>query len=231
MHMSDPVPASRREAGGGDEDGIWSQVFAPPAAPTSRPALFLDRDGVIVEDVGHLHRVADIRLIAGAAQVIACANQRSVPAVIVTNQSGLGRGLFRWDEFVAVQGEILRRLAAAGARVDAVFACPFHPAARPPYRHPDHPARKPNPGMLLTAARRLGLDLRASWIVGDRARDLAAGRTAGLAGGMLVGAGRGDDAVEQTAALALAAAPHFQVLIGAGVADACALPLLAGPPP
>lgn len=222
--MFDPGP------GGANEDGVWSQVFVPLPAGERRPALFLDRDGVIVEDVGYLHREADIRLIAGAAEAIVRANQQRFPAVIVTNQSGLGRGLFGWDAFVAVQDEIMRRLGAMGARVDAVFVCPFHPAARPPYRHPDHPARKPNPGMLLTAARRLGLDLQASWIVGDRARDLQAGRAAGLAGGMLIGAGRDDDAEEQTAALALAAPEHFQVALGTGVMDACALPLLNGVP-
>ncbi|MCW5699084.1 MAG: HAD-IIIA family hydrolase [Rhodospirillales bacterium] len=208
-----------------DADGIWFQVFEDAPAETHRAALFLDRDGVIVEEVGHLCRVEDVRLVAGAGDTIAAANTLNIPVVVVTNQSGIGQGLFDWLDFFAVQKEIARRLGALGARIDAVFACPFHPSGRPPYRHPDHPARKPNPGMVIAAARRLRLDLGASWIVGDRVRDLLAGRNAGLAGGMLVGTGYGGKAEEREALKAVDGAAEFAVRTGNSIADARTLPL------
>jgi D-glycero-D-manno-heptose 1,7-bisphosphate phosphatase len=213
-----------------DDQGLWVQVLRRPEGPARRSALFLDRDGVIVEEVDHLNRAEDVRLIDGAAAVIAAANRRGIPVVVITNQSGIGQGLFGWDAFIAVQTRILADLAAEGAFVDGVFACPHHPKALPPYRHPDHPARKPNPGMLLGAAERLPLDLAASWIIGDRTRDLAAGRRAGLAGGLLVSTGYGDRQGEREAALSLAKDGGFRVRVGASVAAALtAVPLLGDP--
>ncbi len=209
-----------------DDDGLWVQVLRDPPGPARRAALFLDRDGVIVEEVGHLARVEDVRLIDGAAAVIAAANRRRIPVVVASNQSGIGRGLFDWQAFIDVQNRILDALATADAHLDAVFACPHHPRAAPPYGHPDHPARKPNPGMLQRAATLLVLDLARSWIVGDRARDLEAGQRAGLAGGLLVTTGYGAGADEQTAALALAQDGRFRVRIGTSVAAALdAVPL------
>ena len=214
------------EGAGIDDEGLWVQVLRSPEGQARRPALFLDRDGVLVEEVDHLNRVEDVRLIDGAAEVIAAANLKGIPVVVVTNQSGIGQGLFSWDAFIGVQSRILADLAAAGAFVDGVFASPHHPKALPPYGHPDHPARKPNPGLLLAAAERLPLDLSASWIVGDRMRDLAAGRKAGLAGGLLVSTGYGGRQGEREAALALAKKGRFRVLIGASVAAALtAVPL------
>jgi len=210
-----------------DGEGLWVQVLRRLEGPARRSALFLDRDGVIVEEVDHLHRAEDVRLIDGAASVIATANRRAIPVVVVTNQSGIGQGLFGWDAFIAVQTRILADLAAEGAFVDGVFACPHHPKALPPYDHPDHPARKPNPGMLLGAAERLPLDLATSWIIGDRTRDLAAGRGAGLAGGLLVSTGYGHQQGEREAALSLAEDGRFRVRVGASVTAALtAVPLL-----
>lgn len=212
-----------------DGQGIWVQVLRRPEDPARRPALFLDRDGVLVEEVDHLHRAEDVRLIDGAAEVIAAANLRGIPVLVVTNQSGIGQGLFGWDAFIGVQARILDDLAAEGAFVDGVFACPHHPKALPPFDHPDHPARKPNPGMLFAAAEKLPLDLAGSWIIGDRTRDLAAGRHAGLAGGLLVSTGYGGQQGEREAALSLAKDGGFQVLVGASVAAALtAIPLLGG---
>jgi len=170
------------------EDGIWCQVSprSPGVAPEPRRALFLDRDGVLVEDPGYLHRPEELRLMPGAGELIAAANRRGCAVVLVTNQSGIGRGYYGWPDFAATQERLEQALAAQGGFLDMVLACAFHPEAMPPYRHPDHPCRKPRPGMLLRAAARLGLDRSGSWIVGDRAADLAAGRAAGLAGGILV---------------------------------------------
>jgi D-glycero-D-manno-heptose 1,7-bisphosphate phosphatase len=222
-------PAVLPEGAEIDDQGLWIQVLRRHEGSPRRSALFLDRDGVIVEEVDHLHRAEDVRLIAGAAAVIATANRRGIPVVVVTNQSGIGQGLFGWEAFIAVQTRILADLAAEEAFVDGVFACPHHPKALPPYDHPDHPARKPNPGMLLGAAERLPLDLAASWIIGDRTRDLAAGHHAGLAGGLLVSTGYGDQQGEREAALSLAEDGKFRVLIGASVAAALtAIPLFGG---
>ena len=205
-----------------DGDLTWCERRSPPRRA---PALFLDRDGVIVEEVVHLHEVEKVCLIAGAAAVIAEANRRRLHVVVVSNQSGVGRGHFGWEAFREVQEKILAELAAAGAHVDAVLACPHHHAVRPPYRHPDHPDRKPNPGMLSKAAAMLEIELEASWIVGDRAGDLEAGRRAGLAGGLHVLTGYGRR--ERSRARALAAA-DFRILDADSIADALELlPLLA----
>jgi D-glycero-D-manno-heptose 1,7-bisphosphate phosphatase len=170
--------------------GIWTWVAAPPLVKT-RPALFLDRDGVIVEDPGYLSRVADLALIPGAADLIASANRRRVPVVEITNQAGIGRGFYGWKEFLEVEEALARQLAARGAAIDAVLACPHHRDGIPPWVHPAHPARKPRPGMLLAAERLLNLDLKHSWIVGDQLDDLLTGYNAGLYGGLHVLTGQG----------------------------------------
>ncbi len=214
-----------------DSSGLWCQSMtgeSPAGAP--RPALFLDRDGVVVEEVNYLHRVEDVKLIPGAAPTIHWANGRGVPVVIVTNQSGIGRRYYDWDQFAQVQERMISLLERVGAHIDGVFACPFHADGRPPYVHEDHPARKPNPGMLEEAARSLNLDLAKSWIVGDRAIDLRAGRNGGCAGGLQVGTGHGARDDEKSAALALAEG-GFQVFTGENLADALTtIPLLADPP-
>ena len=220
--MSPPSPSeSARRCDGRD---IWAEIIRQPQDLSLRPALFLDRDGVIVEEVGHLHRPADVRMIAGAAEVIAAANRLSVIVVVVSNQSGVGRGLFGWQDFAAVQRRIVAELSARGAYIDAILACPYHPEALPPYRHPDHPARKPNAGMISAAARLLPVDLSASWIIGDRASDLMAGRSAGLAGGMLVLSALGPIELEASQPLAIAT---FRVFAGPSTGAALGvIPLL-----
>jgi D-glycero-D-manno-heptose 1,7-bisphosphate phosphatase len=190
------------------------------AGESPSPALFLDRDGVIVEEIGHLHAAQDVRLIDGAPEVIAAANRRGIRVVIVSNQSGIGRGLFGWADFTAVQRRMLELLAAEGAAIDAVFACPHHADAKDPWRHADHPARKPNPGMLLAAARMLPVRLDQSWIVGDRASDLAAGRNAQLAGGLHVLTGHGSASGERPTVRLLANDHRFRVILGSSIADA-----------
>lgn len=170
--------------------GMWIRVSMSRLAEP-RAALFLDRDGVIVEETDYLCRAADTRLIPGAAQVIAAANAVSIPVIELTNQAGIGRGYYGWNDFLEVEGEIARQLALEGAHIDATYACPFHSTGKDPYRHEAHPARKPQPGMLLEAGRGLNLDLARSWIVGDHASDMLAGANAGLTGGIHVLTGHG----------------------------------------
>ncbi len=167
-----------------DDIGLWCELGKADAV--LRPALFLDRDGVILADTNYVGRAEDVRMIDGVATAIARCNALRIPIVVVTNQSGIARGLYDWNGFAAVQAAMTAALAAAGAHLDGVLACAYHGEGSEPLRIADHAWRKPNPGMILAAAKGMNLDLTRSWIVGDKARDLAAGAAAGLAGGTLV---------------------------------------------
>jgi len=202
-------------------EDVWCEMLTPPVP--GRPALFLDRDGAIVEDTEYLSRIEDVALLEGAAAVIAAANKIGLAVVVVTNQSGIGRGYYGWAEFRAVQDAIVAVLAAAGAHLDAVYACAHHPDGRGSFAHPNHPARKPNPGMLLQAAADLALDLKKSWLVGDKAIDIEAAKRAGIAGALHVATGHGT--AERRFAAAFAS-PTFEVRFGCSIADALMLPIL-----
>jgi D-glycero-D-manno-heptose 1,7-bisphosphate phosphatase len=202
-----------------EELGIWIWT-RPQRAAETRPALFLDRDGVIVEDPGYLSRASDVVLVPGAAAVIALANRRGIPVVEVTNQSGIARGYYGWNEFLDIEETLARQLASAGAAFDGVFACPFHSEGVDPWVHPAHPARKPRPGMLLTAKQLLSLDLGRSWIVGDKLDDLQAGYHAGLRGGLHVLTGHG---AEHRQGVAEWQPPKYNVRLGSSISDAATL--------
>jgi D-glycero-D-manno-heptose 1,7-bisphosphate phosphatase len=202
-------------------EGVWCEVSRMP--PPGCPALFLDRDGAVVEDTEYLHHVEDMAMIRGAAGIIAAANKHDVAVVLVTNQAGIARGYYGWAEFKHVQQAIVAALAAAGARLDAVYACAHHPEGKDAFAHPNHPARKPNPGMLLQAADDLRLDLKKSWLVGDKATDVEAAKRAGLAGAMQVATGHGAAERQRSADLAT---PSFKVCFGRSIADAMTLPIL-----
>jgi D-glycero-D-manno-heptose 1,7-bisphosphate phosphatase len=205
-----------------DDLGLWCDTGAADWA--FRPALFLDRDGVIVADTGYLGRAEDVRLLDGAAGAIARCNSLRIPVVVVTNQSGIARGYYGWSGFHAVQAALSGALAAAGARLDAVLACAYHGDGKEPLRRAAHPWRKPNPGMILAAAERMNLDLSRSWIVGDKAEDLMTGAAAGLGGGTLVGSD--ERARRQASRLETA---RFAVAAAASLADAVGALLEAGP--
>ncbi|MBO6519480.1 MAG: HAD family hydrolase [Rhodospirillales bacterium] len=208
------------------EDGVWRQVLTRVPGTEPRPALFLDRDGVIVEEVHYLHRAKDMKVVPGAADVVRNANRRGVPVIVVTNQAGIGRGKYGWKEFIEVQDAMLDELAAGGAFVNAVYACPHYGSGLEPYNADNHPARKPNPGMLLAAGELMPIDFGGSWIVGDRAGDIEAARRAGCAGGVHVATGHGKDAGERDAAMSQRA-PGFDVVAAAAIEDAGGLiPLL-----
>ncbi len=205
-----------------DAEGLWCSgagLTAPPGVGPRRPAIFLDRDGVLVEETGYLHEPAEVRLLHGAAELLAWPGGRAWAGVIVTNQSGVGCGYYDWRAFAATQTRIETLLAARGAKPDLLLACPHSSAGLGRYLAPEHPARKPKPGMLLRAAQCLNLSLVRSWIVGDRASDLQAGRAAGLAGGILIAGGYGGEAGQQAAALTTAA-EGFRVLLASDVAEA-----------
>ncbi len=203
-------------------EGVWCEVLR--RLPAGRPALFLDRDGIIVEDTGYLCRIEDIAMIPGGAAVIAAANKHGVAVILVTNQAGIGRGYYSWQEFECVQQAINVALANEGAQVDAVYACAHHPEGRSGFAHPDHPARKPNPGMLLQAASDLAVDLRISWLVGDKVSDVEAAKRAGLAGAMHVATGHG---IAERRHVAAFATPTFEIRFGRSIKDAIMLPILS----
>ena len=193
--------------------GLWCGIGE--GAFGGNPALFLDRDGVVVVDTNYLGRVEDMQMIAGSASAIARCNAVGIPVVLVTNQSGIARGYYDWKGFQTVQTALSAELARDGAHLDAVLACAYHKDGIDPLRIDSHPWRKPNPGMIVTAAQRMGLDLPRSWIVGDQVHDLAAGRAACLAGGTLLSASQHDS--QEASALA---GTRFSVDVASNLADA-----------
>ena len=144
-----------------------------------KAAVFLDRDGTLNEEVDFLSDPAQLVMIPGAAGAVARLNAQGIPVVVVTNQSGIGRGRYGWEDFAAVMSRMATLLAEEHAWIDAVYASPHHEHAQGEYAVVDHPERKPNPGMLVRAAEEHGLDLSRSWMVGDKDIDLEAGRRAG----------------------------------------------------
>ena len=149
----------------------------------ARPALFLDRDGVLNEDPGYVHRWEDFRWIPGAREGVAAFNAAGWWVFVVTNQSGVGRGYYTEADVRALHDQMSRSLAETGGRIDAYYYCPHHPeATQEAYRHPDPPDRKPNPGMLLTAMADWPVDRARSLMVGDKDADLEAARRAGVRG-------------------------------------------------
>ena len=154
----------------------------------SRPAVFFDRDGVLIEDCGYPHKPEHLALIPGAIAAVRRVNALGYAAVVVTNQSGVARGLFSEDQMHAFHDLLIQAFEAEGARFDAIYACPFLPDAEvEAYRHPDHPDRKPNPGMLLRAIADLDLDPARSLMVGDKASDMEAAARAGVRGVLFAG--------------------------------------------
>jgi len=155
-------------------------------ASAPRGAVFLDRDGTICEEMGYLNHLSRLQIFPFAAPAIRRLNQEGLPTIVVTNQSGVARGIFPESLVHSVHEKISVELAAAGARVDAFYFCP----------HKSEDAcgcRKPHSGLLECAAREHGLDLERSYVVGDRYADLEMGHSAGARGVLvLTGYGRGE---------------------------------------
>ncbi len=146
-----------------------------------RQAVFLDRDGTIIEDSGYVADPAKVRLLPGAAQAIRRVNDAGFFAVIVSNQSGIARGIFSEDALAKVHSRVESLLTKQDARIDAAYYCPFleGPDAKDAHYRKPSDLRKPKPGMLLQAASEHDIDLAHSWMIGDAARDVEAGARAG----------------------------------------------------
>ena len=143
-----------------------------------RPAIFLDRDGTVIEHVHYLSDPAMVRLLPGAAAALTRFRRAGFTCVLVTNQSAIGRGMFTAERLDEIHTEMSRQLAACGATIDSIYYCPDVPNGddRTVMENTD---RKPGPGMLLHAAADLKLDLGASWMIGDLVSDVLAGENAG----------------------------------------------------
>jgi len=152
-----------------------------PGARNSRPrpGILLDRDGTIIVDHGYIGTIDRVEFIEGAADAIAGFNRAAIPVAVVTNQSGVARGLFRLEDVAVVHRYIADRLAERGAHIDLFIYCPYHPAGVVDAFARSSEDRKPGPGMAKAAAAALNLDLTASWVVGDRPEDIGLAEAVG----------------------------------------------------
>jgi D-sedoheptulose 7-phosphate isomerase/D-glycero-D-manno-heptose 1,7-bisphosphate phosphatase len=145
----------------------------------TRPGVLLDRDGTIIFDHGHVGSVDRVEFIPGAPEAIARLNQAGIPVVVVTNQSGVARGLYGIDDVARVHRYIEARLAESDAHVDLFLYCPYHPDGVVQAFARGSDDRKPRPGMANAAATALNLDLESSWVIGDRSEDVGLAESVG----------------------------------------------------
>ena len=159
----------------------------------SRPGVLLDRDGTINEQMGYVNHLDRFVLLPGVGRAIRRLNDAGLPVAVVSNQSGVGRGYFPEKLVHQVHDKMADLLARDGARVDAVYYCPHHPRAEIETYRLKCDCRKPRRGMLLQAAADLNLDLKKSFVVGDRSTDLSAARQVGAKAILVMtGYGRGE---------------------------------------
>ncbi len=166
-------------------------------------AVFLDRDGTVNTEEDFLSDPDKLQLVKGAVEGLKILRDTGFTLVVVSNQSGVARGLFSEDDVARVNERLARLLSEEGVDVERFYHCPHHPEGTVPEYSVQCECRKPSPGMLLRAADELGIDPAASYMVGDRARDLEAGRRAG-ARTVLVRTGYGPSALEEVLEMKLA---------------------------
>jgi D-glycero-D-manno-heptose 1,7-bisphosphate phosphatase len=156
-------------------------------------AVFLDRDGTIIEERGYLNHPDLLELIKGAAEAVALLNRNGLKTIVVSNQSGVARGYLPEELLPLLHEKMSGLLAKKNARLDAIYYCPHHPCVgQPPYRK-DCECRKPKTGMIQRAAREFSLDVARSYLVGDKMSDLQTARNAGCKAILvLTGYGKGE---------------------------------------
>ena len=142
-------------------------------------AVFLDRDNTVMEDPGYIGDPKVVKLLPGVELALKSLSQCGYKLVVVTNQSGIARGLLTEQTLDKIHAELRRQLSQRGAHLDAIYYCPFHPEGTIEEYAKESDLRKPQPGMLQLAAKELDIDLSQSWMVGDSARDIEAGQRAG----------------------------------------------------
>ena len=162
-------------------------MTTPSALPPLK-AVFLDRDGVLNIDHGYVHDPAKLDWIEGARDAVAAMTHAGLKVLVVTNQSGIGRGYFDAAALDRFHAAMQAQLAQVGGRIDTFYHCTFHETASvEAYRVADHPDRKPNPGMILRGLAEWGLRADEAVIIGDRDIDVEAGRRAGMPGYLFKG--------------------------------------------
>ena len=175
-----------------------------------KPAVFLDRDGTIIREVHYIARPEQVEVLDGAAEAIASLRAAGYACVMVSNQSGVGRGMVSQRDMWRVQAEVSRQLAARGIQLDGVDFCPVAPpadtdSAADRRSRIDHPDRKPAPGMLLRLAKEMNLDISRSCMVGDMLSDVLAGKNAGCKWTIHVQTGHGAKELQASAEATYAA--------------------------
>ena len=161
-----------------------------------KPAIFFDRDGTLNEEIGYVNDPARIRLLPGAPEAVAAARNAGFITVIISNQSGIARGLITEEQAQAVNARVCELLQAFGSPVDGVYYCPHHPQGKVEKFSTVCDCRKPQPGLLQQAAAELGIDLRESFVIGDKASDVESAAGVG-ATGILVRTGYGNDQADE----------------------------------
>ncbi len=145
----------------------------------SNVAVFLDRDGTLIHDPGYVNHPDQVQVLEGVAEALKEFRHLGFKTVVVSNQSGVARGILTVEMLERIHDRLRELLAAKGASLDAIYYCPYHPEGTVPEYRQDSDWQKPKPGMLLAAAQEMDLDLSQSWMIGDNDRDMEAGRSAG----------------------------------------------------
>ena len=158
-----------------------------------RRAIIMDRDGTVCDEVGYVNHVDRVRLLPRSAAAIRAANEAGFQTVVVTNQAGVARGYFEESLVEEVHERVRQLLAKEGARLDGIYYCPHHPEVGSPAYRKTCSCRKPSPGMLERARDEMGIDLGASYMIGDSVKDIEAGHRAGATKVLvLTGYGKGE---------------------------------------
>jgi D-glycero-D-manno-heptose 1,7-bisphosphate phosphatase len=166
--------------------GLAGFVARGAVGAMKQRALFLDRDGVVNEEVGYLHRVEEVRFVNGIFSLCRTAMELGYRLIVVTNQAGIARGYYSEADFHALMKFMREELRVEGVEFDAVYFCPFHPEHGVGEYKREHEDRKPGTGMLRRGANEFGVELNESVLVGDRCSDVVAANAAGLRQAFLI---------------------------------------------
>jgi D-glycero-D-manno-heptose 1,7-bisphosphate phosphatase len=162
-------------------------VIVAPPVPASSRALFLDRDGTLIDDTGYLGDPEGVRVLPGVPDALRALSAAGFRLLVVTNQSGIARGRYTLERYLEVAARVEDVLRDEGVAIEASYFCPYHPDGTVPEYAREHEDRKPGPGMWLRAAAERGIDLASSYSVGDGERDVVAGKRAGTTCVLLAG--------------------------------------------
>lgn len=156
-----------------------------------RRAVFFDRDGTIIEERHYLSKISQVVLLPGAAEAVRLLSARGYIVIMVSNQSGVARGMFSENRVQEINQRLQELLKREGARFDAMYYCPHHPNGSVPHYTCECSCRKPAPGMGLRASKEYGIDLASSYMVGDKTEDIEFGQNCGMINAYLVATGHG----------------------------------------